>query len=190
MRDAVATGSLRVGIRVATAAHGRFMERSAEDLGDLVQRGYRFAYSLTHDAGRADDLLQDGWLAVLRARGPWTVAYLFTAIRSRFIDECRRDTLIPFVPLDTDALGDIEDPAPTAAGSAPSAAVDRAAVDRLLGALRPEERAVLYLTDVEDFTAQQIADLFGWPRGTVLSLAHRARRKLRDSGLQRPGATA
>jgi RNA polymerase sigma-70 factor (ECF subfamily) len=50
---------------------------------------------------------------------------------------------------------------------------------RVLGELRTEERAVLYLSAVENYTAQQIADLLEWPRGTVLSLLHRTRGKLK-----------
>lgn len=45
------------------------MGDSATDLQDLVQRGFRFALSLTHDRTRADDLLREAWLAVLRAGG-------------------------------------------------------------------------------------------------------------------------
>src|SRR5262249_42544258 len=63
---------------------------------------FRFAYSLTHEATRADDLVQDAWLAVLRARGPWTIEYLLVAIRSRFHDQCRRDGLAGFSALRED----------------------------------------------------------------------------------------
>jgi DNA-directed RNA polymerase specialized sigma24 family protein len=34
---------------------------------------------------------------------------------------------------------------------------------------------------VEGYTAQSVADLFEWPRGTVLSMSHRARQKVRAS---------
>ena len=54
-------------------------------------------------------------------------------------------------------------------------------MESALGRLRPEERAVLYLAAVENYTARQIGELLGWPRGSVLSLLHRARSKLRKA---------
>lgn len=162
-----------------------------EELSDLVQRGYRFAYSLTHNAGRADDLVQDAWLAVLRASGPWTIEYLFRTIRSRFVDRCRREAIVTFEPLDFDMDGsDFRFKAldATTDGDGEYEPVSGGMADAL-ARLRPEERAALYLSAVEDYTAQQIADFFGWPRGTVLSLIHRARLKLQQWVPTRPGAS-
>ena len=50
---------------------------------------------------------------------------------------------------------------------------------QLLGTLRPEAREAIYLTCVEGFTAREVAEMTGRPRGTVLSLVHRARIELR-----------
>ena len=58
------------------------------------------------------------------------------------------------------------------------AALSENALSSALGRLRPEERAVLFLSVVEGYSAQQIGKLLEWPRGTVLSLIHRARGKL------------
>ena len=67
----------------------------------MLRQGYRFALSLTHDTARAEDLLQDAWVSVLRADGPQTPAYLITAIRSRYIDLYRRDLIAPMESLDS-----------------------------------------------------------------------------------------
>ena len=158
------------------------MADASGDLGEVLQRGYRFALSLTHDAARAEDLVQDAWLSVLSARGPRTRQYLFATIRNRFIDQCRRNALVFTEPLATDEeceVGVWQDD--------PEIHVQDGALQRALDRLRPEERAVLFLSAVEGFTAQQIAELLDWPRGTVLSCVHRARNKLRhilqsDSG--------
>ncbi len=56
----------------------------------VARQGYRFALSLTHDPHRAEDLLQDAWIAVLKAGGPTNAAYLNTAIRTRLVDLRRR----------------------------------------------------------------------------------------------------
>jgi RNA polymerase sigma-70 factor (ECF subfamily) len=152
--------------------------RSTRDLDDLVNRGYRFALSLTHDVARAEDLTQDAWFAILRCRGPWSREYLFTTIRNRFIDEYRRDKRVEVEPLEGHA--EVEagpDPQDWDVGS-PFAATN-GLFDEALGHLNPDERAVLYLAAVEEYTAQQIANLLDRPRGTVLSTIHRARGKLR-----------
>ena len=49
-----------------------------------------------------------------------------------------------------------------------------------LRTLRETEREVLFLSIVEGYTAGEIAELTGSKRGTVLSLIHRARLKLRN----------
>lgn len=152
------------------------MADASGDLGELLQRGYRFALSLTHDAARAEDLAQDAWLSVLKARGPRTRQYLFATIRNRFIDQCRRNALVLTEPLArySDEEGEVgvwQDDV--------EIHVQDGCLRRALDRLRPEERAVLFLSAVEDFTAQQIAELLDWPRGTVLSCIHRARNKLR-----------
>ncbi|MCK4412554.1 MAG: RNA polymerase sigma factor [Candidatus Eisenbacteria sp.] len=148
------------------------------DLHLLLQRGYRFAFSLTHDETAAEDLVQDAWLSILRAAGPWTVAYLLTAIRNRFIDQWRRDRLVGFEPLSDDQ--------PRLVGGEPDLWSDgheigiRArALKRALDQLSPDERSALYLSAAEGYTAQEIANLFDKPRGTILSMVFRAKEKLR-----------
>jgi len=49
----------------------------------------------------------------------------------------------------------------------------------LLGRLRPEQRAILVLRDVEGLEEQEAAELLGVARGTVKSRLHRARRAFR-----------
>ncbi len=155
------------------------MQDSADNLDDLLHRGYRFALSLTHDSASADDLIQDAWLGLLKARGPWTRAYLFAAIRNRFVDNCRRERLIAFEPLE-DCAGEELDGDEQLWSDDGNLLVEDAQLDLALGRLRPEERAVLLLSAVEGHTARQIAELLDCPRGTVLSLIHRARHKLRQ----------
>ena len=165
------------------------MSKSHADLVDLVQRGYRFAYSLTHHAAWAEDLVQDAWLSVLRAGGPWSRQYVFAAIRNRFVDECRRRQIVGFEPLDEmcESSGATED---SSASEVWDDAIDAAGLERALGALRSEERAVLFLAAVEGYTAREIAELLGWPRGSVLSLMHRARGRAREYLRGPEGATA
>jgi len=155
------------------------------DLDALLQRGYRYALSLTHDASRAEDLLHDAVVSVLKKKKLRELPYLITTIRNRFVDLYRRDRLVVMHPLDDVApeVLDVEE-----------APLDEVLLEEALGTLRPPEREALYLAGVEDYTAQEIADLTGRPRGTVLSLIHRARQKLRrfmsDEEAQEKGAHA
>ncbi len=145
---------------------------------ELLHRGYRFALSLTHDPARAEDLLQDAWVSVLRARGPHTVGYLFSAVRCRFVDHQRRALIAPTESLDSKPrlVAEIE----SEFWNDPSESIStKAALHRALGLLRPEERAVLMLSAVEGYTAREIGRLLNAPRGTVLSLMHRTRAKMR-----------
>ena len=48
----------------------------------------------------------------------------------------------------------------------------------MLAKLRDIEREALFLHIVEGYSANEIATLTGRPRGTVLSLIHRSRKKL------------
>ncbi|MEM1055394.1 MAG: RNA polymerase sigma factor [Bacteroidota bacterium] len=143
-------------------------------LDALLQRAYRYALSLTHDADAARDLVQDASLSVARRGGPWHAGYLLTAVRNRFLDLRRRPLLFDH---DVDE-GALDDPSDDAAPDdlAPFAAE---ALNGALGELREAEREVLYLHAVEGLTASEIGALTERPRGTVLSLLHRTKKKLR-----------
>lgn len=155
------------------------MARAQGELEDLAQRGFRFAVSLTADPSRAEDLLQDAWFAVLKADGPWNAGYLFRTIRNRFVDEFRREVRRETLPIE--AASDIADEIAPDFWSGVDLSAANGRMEAAMSRLRPEERAVLYLAAVEDYTAQRIGDLLEWPRGTVLSLLHRAREKLRNA---------
>ena len=153
-----------------------FMEHRmpSEPLADLLQHGYRYALSLTHDPSRAEDLLHEAWIAVLRAGGPPEKGYLFSAIRTRFLNHNKRERLVPFVPLD-EFREEEGDQAHAPSGSH----FDQGNLEGALATLRPVEREALYLSVVEGYTADEIAKRTKQPRGSVLSLIHRSKQKLR-----------
>lgn len=142
---------------------------------DLLQAGYRYALSLRAAPADAEDLVQDAWRRLHeagRAAGAGKSLF-FAAIRNLFIDRYRRGRLVEFAPLDaaSEAVDEGAD-----AGAGVLAARD---LEAPLAALRAEEREALFLLVVEGWTAREAAALTGRPRGTVLSLAHRAKKKLR-----------
>ena len=139
------------------------------DIPSLLQRGYRYAVALTADPVAADDLLQDAWLAVLRANGPREAPYLFRAIRSRWIDRYRKESRTPIT---------LEE-APVVAIRAPQdRLVESDALWHGLAALSDEQREVVYLMVVEGWSAAEVAERTGRPRNTVLSTLRRGKQNL------------
>ena len=158
------------GIRVATTV----MASTSNSIEELLQAGFRYALSLTHERATAEDLLQDACLGVSRRGGPWRRAYLLKAIRNRWIDGFRRESKVQVEPLEGYHTPVAVDPEAPQSG----------ALDRALGHLRDEERELIYLSVVESYTAEELAEMTGKPRGTILSSLHRAKEKLRN---QMPG---
>ena len=141
---------------------------------ELMQSGYRYALSLTHHGHDAEDLLQEAWLNLCRRYGAASSrAALYTTIRNLFIDRCRRNRVIAF-----DSMEEMSEPPPAPAVLPPGTAGD---VETLLGQLRPSEREAVYLHYIEGHTAEEVGTITRQPRGTVLSLLHRALKKLQQA---------
>jgi RNA polymerase sigma-70 factor (ECF subfamily) len=149
-----------------------------DGVDELLGRAYRYAFSLTHDASEAEDLLQDGCLSILASGGSWEQPYLFATIRNRFIDRYRRNRKIRFLSLDGD--DDRIDLEPSELNWESPDILQNGLLERALASIRAEEREVLFLAVVEGYTAEEIATLTVRPRGTILSLLHRTKAKLRD----------
>lgn len=146
-------------------------------IDDLLDRGYRYAFSLAHNGAEAEDLLQDACLSILGSGAKWERAYLFATIRNRFIDRYRRNRKILFLSLEAehDVPNDENDE-----NWGSSDVLLNGQLDRALASLRAEERETLFLAVVEGYTAEEIGELTSRPRGTILSLLHRTKAKLRD----------
>ena len=159
-------------------AHVRGAQRgSASDLEALFRihwpRAHRAAYLVTRDAQAAEDIAQEAFLAAIRALdrfdrrrpfGPW----LHRIVVNRAIDWTRARQLRAEVELG-DSL-----PAPET-GSAPSDDVLAA-----LARLAPEQRAVIVLRYLLEFTPGEIAEALDLPRGTVNSRLRRGLDSLED----------
>ena len=150
---------------------------------ERLQKGYRYALALTHHAADAEDLVHEAWLNLSRRYGRVeSNAVLVTAVRNLFIDQCRRRKIVQFESLDQPEPPEL----PALADNEPGVEGDLAA---LLAILRPVEREALFLHYYEGRTAEEIGQLTGQPRGTVLSLLHRAVAKLRAAVVQADGKT-
>ncbi len=150
-------------------------EPEVQPVKELLQSGFRYALSLTRHQHQAEDILQDAWLAVLKANGSHTRPYLYAAIRTRFLNANKREQLVPFVSMDEAPEYQIQNQTPDLDDY-----VDHVLLDKSLGKLRSIEREALFLMVVEGYSAREVAEFTGQPRGTVLSLVHRAKSKLKD----------
>jgi RNA polymerase sigma-70 factor (ECF subfamily) len=112
---------------------------------------------------------------VLKADGPHIKSYLFSAVRSRFFNLYKREQLISIVSYET--TDELENA--TTFETISDTDIDNELLVQALNKLRSQEREALFLTAVEGYTAQEIADFTHQPRGTVLSLVHRAKKKIR-----------
>lgn len=167
----------------AIASHVSWNRRLSEsenpppDLRALIQSGYRYALSLTHHAEDAEDLVQHACMKAFKAKGSLVgKPYLFAAIRNRFIDSRRRRHESQLSDLHAESIVD----------GTPNHAAEmehQSEIERLLSGLSPAQRECLYLNCVEGYTAEEIGNLTGQPRGTVLSHLSRAKRRLKDTRL-------
>ena len=139
---------------------------------ELLQAGYGYALSLTHAADDAEDLTHEAWLRLAhRGQRRPDRALLFTTIRNLYIDSWRRRQRFQHEELEEDTH------------AAPSSTEDQRLegldLTQALGQLRAAEREAIYLQAVQGYPAAETAGLMDMPRGTVLSLIHRGKARLR-----------
>lgn len=147
-------------------------------LEPLIPALRRYAYALLRDHAAADDLVQD---TLERALSRWYLrrpdgelrAWLFTILRNLQIDAHRQDRRRG-VHVEIDEADHRE----TAARQ--EAALEARDVLAALEQLPEEQKSLLLLIGVEDFSYGEAARILGVPIGTVMSRLSRARQRLRS----------
>lgn len=144
-----------------------------------VSRLYLTAHRIVRDADRADDAVQQTLVEIWRdlpsLRDPARFEAWTYRIVVRFcLQESRRArrTGVREVPID-DAV--------PARSDAYADSDLRDQLDRALGALSPDHRAVVVLHHYSGLSLGEIADVLGVPYGTIGSRLHHATRALRAS---------
>lgn len=144
----------------------------------LIPALRRYAYALLRDRTAADDLVQD---TLERALLHWSSrrndgdlrAWLFTILRNLHVGR-QRQALRRGAVVDID-----EDDLPeTAAGQ--DIVLETRDVLAALDHLPEEQKSLLLLVGVEDFSYEEAARVLDVPIGTVMSRLSRARRRLRS----------
>ncbi len=152
---------------------------------------FRYAFSLTRDRSDAEDLTQDTFLQAFRhwdqyARGTNARAWLFTICRNLYLrqrERRAREEPTETAELDSLATASLESSAIAPDGTqglfeAPELGdVIRKELERL----PPEYREVVQLSDLQDQSYADIAEVLGVPIGTVKSRLFRGRRMLQEA---------
>lgn len=143
---------------------------SRDALEELFRRhwrsAHRAAYLVVHDDAAAEDIAQEAFLAAVRhldrfdRRRPFA-PWLHRIVVNRAIDVARARSLWRESPLDV-----------TLAAPTEAAPPDRTVL-AAVAALPPEQRAVVVLRHLLDYTPGEIARLLDLPRGTVNSRLRR-----------------
>jgi RNA polymerase sigma-70 factor, ECF subfamily len=147
-----------------------------ESIADLRPRMHRYCARMTGSALDGEDVMQeaifDAYLKLAsfdasRPLGPW----LFRIAHNRCVDFLRRRQARRQVEAEAAA------PTPVRPSEAVGRGVDRA-IERLVIALPPKERACVLLKDVFDYSLEDIADLVESTTGGVKAALSRGRGKL------------
>ena len=153
---------------------------------------YRVAYRMAGHHEDAQDLLQDALLEAYRSfkkfqRGSYFDKWLYRIMTNTFIDRQRHKKRVgPIESLDapppggTEGVGrEIPDWADEPSRRILEDKFDEP-VQKALDTLPPEFRMVLILSDVEEFSYEEISEMMDTPIGTVRSRLHRARALMRQ----------
>lgn len=172
---------------------------------ELVRRHraavFNFLLRLAGNRQRAEDLLQETWLRIVRSAPNWEAqakftTWAFTIARNQCMDAMRKDSYRRAGSLDAPA-GDGEDDRPLAdrvagTGAQPDREAYNAAlrplIERALAALPSEQREVFLLREYHGVAFKEIAQVTGVPENTVKSRMRYAleglRRRLAAMGVQ------
>jgi len=156
----------------------------------LLDSAYNFAYRLTLSEDDSKDLVQDTYLKVFKfidsfQKGTNAKAWLFRILKNNFINDFRKkvkepnkvdyqevETFYNSEKTDSDFTVDLR-----------LEVLQNMIGDEMLNALNSlaiDFRTVIILSDIEDFTYEEMAKILNIPIGTVRSRLHRARNLLKE----------
>ena len=150
---------------------------SNEALEELFRRhwrgAHRAAYLVVHDGAAAEDIAQEAFISAIRSlerfdrRRPFA-PWLHRIVVNRAIDWTRARKARREVSGETTEMWDAESPEVDL-----DALADSGRILEVLRSLGPEQRAVVVLRYILEYTPGEIAELLGMPRGTVNSRLRR-----------------
>jgi RNA polymerase sigma-70 factor, ECF subfamily len=154
----------------------------AAAFGELIRRHQshvrNFLRRLCGDFALADDLAQDTFLRAWDKLGTFTgqgsfIGWLLKIAYTNFLQSKRRSRRYAEVLTEAGHVADVEARAHTADSA------ELPDLERLLGALSEEERAIMVMSYACGLSHREISDATGQPVGTVKSILFRGKEKIR-----------
>ena len=141
-----------------------------------IPRLRRYARALTGERSAADDLVQDTLERALSRFHLWRQgsdlrAWLFTIMHNIYVNQTRSRIRHPQEALDDSAADELRAREPDWG--------ELRDLEEALGRLPGEQRSVLLLVGLEQFTYEEAARVLDIPLGTVMSRLSRGRERLR-----------
>jgi RNA polymerase sigma-70 factor (ECF subfamily) len=177
------TARPRSPITAPTPEQTEFVEHAMATYG---RQTYNYAYRLTGNESDARDLTQEAFIRVFRAwqsfrEGTSFLSWIYRIVTNLHRDELRRRKGVFVEPLPEDnqpqsrpALDASHDPIASLHERQLTPVMERA-----LKGMSYDQRVVVVLADIDEYSYQEIADIVGCSIGTVRSRLHRSREQLR-----------
>lgn len=151
----------------------------AEHFRDVMPHLRGYARSLTRNADAADDLVQDALVRAWASRAQFIPgtnfrAWMFTIMRHRFLDECRRNKG-PHLTIE-----DVSHHAALVSGPAQDSAIEFEEMACAYWQMAPNHREILMLVGALGLEYEEAANVIGCAVGTVRSRLSRARTELQN----------
>jgi len=165
---------------------------------------YGAALRLTRSEGDAEDLVQETMLRAYRFFDTfeagtnckaWLFRILTNVFRNRYREREREQVILDEVESSAANLGQFVSSGPSDVEAALLGQMVSADVEKALAEIPAEFRLAVVLSDLEDFSYKEIAEIMDCPAGTVMSRLYRGRKMLQrllydyaiEQGIVKPG---
>jgi len=160
-----------------------------EELFPHMEALKTFAYHLTYQEDDAEDLVQETYLKAHKfldhyVSGTNAKAWLFKILKNAYINSYRKKVKMPSRVDMEDVMAFKENEVVRSPGSEDLVSEQENTlgdeVTLAMNSLSDEFREIIILSDIEDFSYEEIAEITGLPLGTVRSRLFRARNELKE----------
>ena len=165
------------------------MEVFNKELMPQINALYNFAYHLTYNEEDANDLVQETYMKAYRfidkyIAGTNAKAWLFKILKNAFINQYRKKSKKPSTVDFDDVIlkHEAEDGRYTGSDNFHEQILEQMMGDEItiaINALPVDFKTIILLSDIEEFSYEEIAKIIDIPIGTVRSRLHRARNLLK-----------
>lgn len=163
---------------------GRRDEALALVVGAFKVKVFGLAYSFLRDREAAEDVAQEVFIKVWKALPKFDAratlsTWIYTITRNTSLSALRGRRVQASLS-DPDVLQSVEALGPVAAGD--GAEAEGQALMRLVDQLPEKQRQVVTLFYLQEQSHEEVSTMLAMPVGTVKTLLHRARERLREAG--------